>query len=170
MKKISLIAAISKFNFVIGYENDIPWKLPDDLSWFKKKTIKKPIIVGRTTHECIGTLPDRLNIIMTNKRSEKIFEEEKIWVTSREEALLSISEDIKEIMVIGGEKIYKLFFPIADRLYITYVDYFGLGDVFFPFISKNRWRCSYIGDAIRSDHRNSHSYIHKIFDRKEKYL
>src|SRR5699024_6621015 len=62
---ISLIAAMDKNN-VIGYENDMPWSLPNDLRHFKEVTSHHTVVMGRKTYESIGRpLPNRLNIILS---------------------------------------------------------------------------------------------------------
>ena len=50
---ISLIVAIAE-NGTIGINNSLPWHLPDDLAFFKKNTVNKPIIMGRKTYESLG--------------------------------------------------------------------------------------------------------------------
>lgn len=64
---ISLIAALAA-DRIIGMENAMPWDLPADLAWFKRNTLKKPVIMGRLTFESIGRpLPGRLNIVVSSK-------------------------------------------------------------------------------------------------------
>src|SRR5690625_3451929 len=69
-KLISLIAAMDKNN-VIGYKNDMPWSLPNDLKHFKNVTSHSTIIMGRKTYESIGRpLPNRRNIILSRSGYE----------------------------------------------------------------------------------------------------
>ena len=130
--EIILIAAVSK-DKVIGKQGGIPWKIKEDLSFFKEKTLNSPIIMGRATYESIGRpLPNRLNIVMTRsvKNTEGVTE-----VTSVEKAIeaASINRDSSKVYIIGGENIYKEFLPIAHRMIITEVDlYIKDGDTFFP--------------------------------------
>ncbi|KYG91974.1 dihydrofolate reductase [Metasolibacillus sp. FSL H7-0170] len=126
---ISLIVAHDK-NRVIGYENQMPWHLPGELKYFKEMTMGKPIIMGRKTFESIGrALPGRRNIIITRNASYKADNIEV--VTSLDEAL-QLVKDEPEIMIIGGEQIFKLALEVADRLYITEIDYAFAGDTYFP--------------------------------------
>ena len=119
--EIILIAAVSK-DRVIGKQGGIPWKIKEDLSFFKEKTLNSPIIMGRATYNSIGRpLPNRLNIVMTRsvKNTEGVTE-----VTSVEKAIeaASINRDSSKVYIIGGENIYKEFLPIAHRMIITEVD------------------------------------------------
>ncbi len=135
---ISLIAAVSK-NMVIGKDNKMPWHLTEDLQYFKKMTLGKPIIMGRKNHQSIGqTLPKRHNIILT--RSTNYFAEGCTVVYSLEDALDAASTDADEIMIIGGGDIYKLFLPMADKLYITEIDKVIEGDVYFPEFDRDEWQ------------------------------
>ena len=51
--RLSLIAAVAA-NGVIGSENELPWRLPEDLKRFKALTLGNPVIMGRRTFESIG--------------------------------------------------------------------------------------------------------------------
>jgi dihydrofolate reductase len=138
--EIILIAAVSK-DKVIGRQGGIPWKIKEDLSFFKEKTLNSPIIMGRATYESIGQpLPNRLNIVMTRsaKNTEGVTE-----VTSVEKAIevASINRDSSRVYIIGGQNIYKEFLPIAHRMIITEVDlYIKDGDTFFPEWNISEWK------------------------------
>lgn len=138
--EIILIAAVSK-DKVIGKQGGIPWKIKEDLSFFKEKTLNSPIIMGRATYNSIGRpLPNRLNIVMTRsaKNTEGVTE-----VTSVEKAIeaASINRDSSRVYIIGGQNIYKEFLPIAHRMIITEVDlYIKDGDTFFPEWNISEWK------------------------------
>ncbi|HXI87798.1 MAG TPA: dihydrofolate reductase, partial [Parvularculaceae bacterium] len=60
--RVALVVALSR-NGVIGAKGALPWRISDDLKWFKSVTIGKPIVMGRKTFESIGKpLPGRDNI------------------------------------------------------------------------------------------------------------
>ncbi|KLO03139.1 dihydrofolate reductase, partial [Morganella morganii] len=101
---ISLIAALA-MDRVIGMENAMPWTLPEDLAWFKRNTVNKPVIMGRVTYESIGRpLPDRLNIVLSRTPGD---DDRVVWAKSVEEALaIAQKETDGEIMVMGGGKVY----------------------------------------------------------------
>jgi dihydrofolate reductase len=62
---ISLVVAMAR-NQVIGRDNALPWKLPEDLKRFKAVTWGKPVLMGRRTFESIGKpLPGRTNLVLT---------------------------------------------------------------------------------------------------------
>ncbi len=137
---LSIIVAVAK-NGAIGKGNDLPWRLPADLQYFKKVTLGKPVIMGRKTFDSIGKpLPGRLNIVVSRQASWLAEGVES--VTSFEEALkiASNQDNVDEIMLIGGAQLYKAGMPFVDKLYVTEVDIEVDGDAFFPGISPEDWR------------------------------
>ncbi|MDA7589809.1 dihydrofolate reductase [Porticoccaceae bacterium] len=140
--KISLIVAVSR-NGAIGLNNQLPWYLPEDLKYFKSVTMGKPLIMGRKTFDSIGRpLPGRANIVLT--RDPQWTSDGVKVVQSVEQALVAgeiacEAADVDEIMVIGGEQIYRMTIDLADRIYLTQVDTDAEGDAFFPDIDLNNW-------------------------------
>lgn len=126
---ISLIVAHDE-QYVIGYENGMPWYLPGDLQYFKEQTMGKPMIMGRKTFESIGRpLPGRRNIVITRNAT---YQAEGIETVESLEAALTLAGDVPEVMIIGGEQIFRLSMQIADRLYITKINHKFNGDTYFP--------------------------------------
>lgn len=159
---ISLIAAMGR-NRVIGKDNDQPWDLPADWAYFKRKTLGKPCIMGRKTHEAIGKpLPERTNIIITRDRNYKA--EGCVVVHSIDEALRAV-RDAKEIMVIGGAEIYSQFLIHADRLYLTFIDADFEGDAFFPWFNETEW-AEVSSEDHEPDENNPYRYRFVVMERK----
>ena len=137
MSFLSIIVAKSRNN-VIGSEGNLPWHIPEDLKKFKSITMGKPMIMGRSTFESIGkALPGRKNIVMTR---DKEYQADGISVAHNLEEALILCEQASEIMIIGGGEIYKLFFGMVNRLYLTNVEKYIDGDVFFPEIDLSKWK------------------------------
>jgi len=146
---ISLIAAMGR-NRVIGNENSLIWRIPNDMKRFKELTTGKAVIMGRKTFESIGRpLPNRTNIIITGDKNYKA--EGCIVVHSVDESIKKA--DSEEIMIIGGAQIYKQFLPKADRLYLTLIDAESEGDAYFPEFNKNEWK-----ETFREWHDEGHKY------------
>lgn len=164
--KISLIAAISN-NLVIGNNNKIPWNLPEDLKWFKKNTIYKNIIMGRLTWESIRhSLPMRTNIVISRK---EIINKNIIWANSIHNAILSTisskHEKNKEIMIIGGAKIYKQMLFYANKLYLTHVNCDIIGDSYFPKYKKfKNWKTTFKKKCFK-DSNHSYDFVFEILSR-----
>lgn len=139
---ISLIWAQAQ-NRVIGRNNKLPWHLSEDLKYFKRVTMGRPVIMGRKTFESIGRpLPGRTNIIITRNKS---YHSDNVKVVhTLEEAIslcesINIIDDCDEAMVIGGAEIYKQAFAFADRLYLTEVHADVDGDAYFPEFDREQW-------------------------------
>jgi dihydrofolate reductase len=133
---ISLIVAMAQ-NGVIGRDNSLPWRLPEDLKRFRAFTFGKPILMGRKTFESIGQpLAGRTNLVLTRDRSW--FAHGVIVVHSVEEALTQAGSS-DELVAIGGAEIYRLVLPFARRIYLTHVHADVPGDITFPEFDPTQW-------------------------------
>ena len=135
--KISMIAAMTEQR-VIGINNTLPWKLPNDMKWFRQQTMGKPIIMGRKTFESFGAkpLPGRTNIIITRDKNYQATD--SIVVHSIDEALKAAGA-VDEVMIIGGASFYEQMLPKADKLYLTFVFTNVEGDAWFPEFNWDEW-------------------------------
>jgi len=162
--KISIIAAMAD-DRVIGIENRLPWKLPNDMKWFRQQTMGKPIVMGRKTFESFGAkpLPGRTNIIITHDKTYKAAD--CIVVHSIEDAINAAGE-VEEIMIIGGASFYEQMLPKTERLYLTFVHMQVSGDAWFPEWNEDEWReVEHIDHE--ADERNPHAHSFVILDRKD---
>ncbi|BAP58789.1 type 3 dihydrofolate reductase [Candidatus Tachikawaea gelatinosa] len=158
---ISLIAALTK-NYIIGIHNTIPWYIPEDLLWFKRNTINKPIIMGRLTFESIGyPLKNRINIVVSRKKLINF--NEVIWVKSIEEAITLVKHE-EEAIVIGGGLIYDQMLRYANRLYLTHINFETFGDTYFPIYNSKNWKVTF--RKLCSNFKNKNiNYYFEILDR-----
>jgi dihydrofolate reductase len=158
---ISLIVAAAE-NDVIGRDGALPWHLSDDLRRFKALTMGKPIIMGRKTFESIGRpLPGRQNIVIT--RQPAYVADGCEVVTSVDDAITAAGS-AQETMVIGGAEIYRLFLPLAKRIYLTRVGARIAGDTRFPELPRTAWRES-TREEQPADERNDHAFTFVILER-----
>ena len=167
--KLSLVWAMAQ-NRVIGRNNNLPWYLPEDLKYFKRITMGKPIIMGRKTFESIGKpLPGRANIVITRNPDFAI---EGVKVVNSLDAAITLCKSIGEIdgvdeaMVIGGAQIYKLALPSADRLYLTEVHSEVKGDAYFPEFDRSTWKVTAHEDFEASDP-NPYNYSFLVLDKAD---
>lgn len=160
---LSAIVAVSN-NRVIGRDNALPWRLSNDLKWFKKTTMGKPMIMGRKTFDSLpGLLPGRPHIVIT--RDAGFTAEDAIVTRSLDEAIARGREEarqlnVTEVIIIGGAEIYRQSLPLLDRLYLTEVHAELPGDAFFPELVAADWV-----ETFREDHEKSerdefaHSFV-----------
>lgn len=136
---LSIVVAKAKNN-IIGKDNKIIWKLPEDMKHFKELTTGHVIIMGRKTFESLGkVLPNRKHIVFTQNAEFKVNDENVQVVHS----MLEIQEYIQnenENFVIGGAMIYNLLMPYVTKMYVTEIDKEFEGDSFFPRINTEIWK------------------------------
>ena len=129
--KLSAIVAMTSER-IIGKDNDLPWRLPEDLKMFKRTTSGHPVVMGRKTWDSLGKykpLPGRQNIVITRDRN---------WSESGAEVIYGVDElkdlelENEHVYVIGGAEIYKLFLPHLDELIVSHVYASHDGDTYFP--------------------------------------
>lgn len=135
--KIVAVVAINLLNY-IGKDNELMWKLPNDLRHFKETTMGKPVIMGRKTFESIGKpLPGRVNIVVSKTMG---ITSGVTVVSSLKQAFnyASYSES-DEVCIIGGGEIYRDTFTLVDKLELTVVKSSQQGDTVFPEINHDEW-------------------------------
>jgi len=165
--KISIVVAAAS-NRVIGNDGGLIWRMSDDLRYFKRVTIGKPVLMGRKTFESIGKpLIGRTNVVISRTASAidgvSIANSFKEGVALASDAAKATHAD--EICVIGGGEIYEQTMPIAGRIFYTKIDVVVPGDVVFPKIDSGDWVGAVTG-SIKSSERNEYDARHLIFDRK----
>jgi dihydrofolate reductase len=161
-KNISIIVAIAQ-NFAIGKNNELLFHLPSDLKRFKQITTGHAVIMGRNTFLSLpkGALPNRRNIVISDDRAE-IFEGCEM-VFSIEEAI-DVVKNETEAFVIGGGMIYRQFYPVAGKLYLTLVHQDFDADVFFPEVVYSEWEELFREDLF--DENNGFNYSNLNLKRK----
>lgn len=157
---ISLIAAVAH-NQVLGRDNRLLWRLPDDLRHFKKMTQGKPIVMGRKTFESIGRpLPGRDNRIVSRQSDIHV---KGCRVFSSLQDALYIGEE-PEVVVIGGGQVYAEALPVAHRIYLTEVDVSVEGDTWFPVIDSNQWK-EISRESHAADENHDYRFIFRVLER-----
>lgn len=160
--RISLIVAFDK-NRVIGKDNDIPWRIPNDWEYVKKTTKGHPIVLGRKNLESIGrALPERRNIILTR---DKEFSFKGCEIAHSFDDVLKLCENEDEIFIFGGEQIYDMFLPFVEKMYITKIHHEFEGDTFFPVVNFDEWKEVYV-ERGRKDKKNPYNYFFHVYERK----
>jgi dihydrofolate reductase len=159
---VTLIVAVAD-NGVIGRDNALPWHLPEDLKRFKRITMGKPIVMGRKTFESIGRpLPGRLNIVMTRGTD---FRREGVTVAHDVNGALRAAGAAKEVMVIGGSDLFRLFLPHATRAQITRVHGDVTGDVYWSALNPAEWRVAQC-EEFAADERHEYPMTFESWERR----
>jgi len=146
---INMIAAVSR-NGIIGQNNSIPFHYPEDLRYFKEKTLNSTVIMGRKTYESVGKpLPKRNNVII----SSKIYSEVMSYPTLKN-ALVNINDLDDNIWLIGGSLIYEEGMLYCDKILLTITPDIITGDnlIKFPWINPTQFSItsvSSLGDVLQ---------------------
>lgn len=161
---LSIIVAVAENN-VIGKDNSLIWKLPNDLKRFKEITTGHTIIMGRKTFESLGrVLPNRKHVILTrNMEFESI--DENIEIVRGVEELQKYIDSPEECFVIGGAIVYELLMPFVNKIYLTKINEEFKGDAFFPDINYNEWNEISREKGIKDD-KNNYDYEYITLIRK----
>ncbi|MDI6400445.1 dihydrofolate reductase [Balneolaceae bacterium ANBcel3] len=127
---ISMIAAHDP-HLVIGKDGSLPWNIPEDLKHFKARTMGHPILMGRGVFDELNRkpLPGRMNLVLSRSISHP---DVSVFSTAEDAMEFLRSKNIEKVYIIGGEQIYKLFYPHCNRLEITEIHTSYKGDTFFP--------------------------------------
>ena len=163
--KLSIVVAMSE-NRVIGRRSAIPWRLRDDQRAVKQLTMGHCLIMGRKTWDSIGrALPGRTSIVITRDGAFRVHSKDVVVVHDFDAAVAAANaRGDDEAFVFGGEAIYALALPRADRLYLTRVHAQVEGDVFFPELDGRGWK---LVEAIHheADEHNEHPFTRERWER-----
>jgi dihydrofolate reductase len=166
---ISHIVAVGENN-EIGKQNELLWRLPNDMKFFKNTTWGMPVIMGRKTYESIAgdPLPGRTNIIITSNENYNPKSDKAIVVKDFERAIEKAKEtDCKEAFVAGGGEIYKLTLPHTNRIYLTRVhNVFPDADVFYPEIRNGGWKKVSLLE-FKADEKHAFDYSFEVWEKVE---
>lgn len=139
----TLIAARAA-NGIIGQNGTLPWRIPADMRFFRRMTEGKPVLMGRKTFESIGRpLPKRHNIVITSDpdfRPDGVSVAPDLASASQLARQAAAAMRCGEVMVIGGESVYRALLPQAGRLCLTEVETDVEGDVRFPEFDRGDWQ------------------------------
>jgi dihydrofolate reductase len=159
---VSLIVALSD-NGVIGRDNALPWRLPEDLRRFKAATLGKPILMGRRTFESIGhALPGRANLVLTR---EADWHAPGVLTVHSVPAALAAARAAPELVVIGGAQVYRLVMPLAQRIYLTQVHAALAGDTYFEDFDPAQW-VEVAREERPADERHAYPLTFKTLERR----
>lgn len=159
-----MIVARSK-NGVIGVDNRIPWRLRDDMRFFRETTTGNTVVMGRKTFESLGKpLPNRRNVVITR---DKRFDADGVDVVHSPEEALALPRKVRDgdLFVIGGQQIYEALLPYTDMVYVTEVQAVVDGDAFFPELGGG-WDITEI-DRHGADQHNDYPFVIYLARRRQ---
>ena len=164
---LSFIVAVSENN-AIGRHNTLPWHLPEDMKFFKRTTMGKPVIMGRKTFESLGSpLPGRLNIVLSGNKDMALPAGVLLYddINAAIERLQNETAD--EGFIIGGGKVFETTMSLVDRMYVTRVHaHIPDADAFFPNIDHTHWKLVW-EEKHPPDEQHKYAYTFQKYERVE---
>jgi dihydrofolate reductase len=155
---------------VIGKNNELPWHIPSDLKRFKELTTRKRVIMGR---KCWESIPEKFRPL--RNRNNIVISRDYTYVADGAFVLSDLNQFIIEYVdssfnygpiedfVIGGAEIYKQFFPIAKKLYLTEVLGEVEGDTYLEGFNPEEWNLTNMSEVLEE---NGFKFIFKEYVKK----
>lgn len=141
---LSHVVAVSENN-AIGVKNDLPWSIPEDLKFFKEKTLNSVMIMGRKTYESIGRpLPKRTTIVVSKASNQADYPAGVLVAASIAEAIelarpIADKNKQEEVFIVGGGEIYRQSLEQVDKVYLTRVHTKVEADAYYPELSPDQF-------------------------------
>ena len=164
LDNLSIIVAVAENN-AIGLNNQLLYRLPNDLKRFKALTTGHTIIMGRKTFESLpkGALPNRRNIVLS--RQEGLHYENAECYRSLEDALMQC-DYTEDVYIIGGGELYRQTIGLVKRIHLTVVhDTPADADAFFPELNREEWTET-LREAHLADEKHAQAYTFIDYIRK----
>lgn len=135
---MNAIVAVDE-NWGIGKNGDLLFHIPEDMKYFKEKTLHKVVVMGRNTFESLPKrepLPYRTNVILTSDVDYHV--DDAVIVHSEQELLGYLKQyDSEDIFIIGGGTVYSMMLPYCDTVLVTKVNAACAADVYFPDLDEH---------------------------------
>jgi dihydrofolate reductase len=160
----SLIVAVAE-DGAIGQNNSLPWHLPDDLKFFKRTTLGKPVLMGRKTFQSLGKpLPGRLNVVLSSDIALQVPDGVLLFQDVATALLHIENTGAEEVFIIGGGNIFNQTIQNADKLYITKVHTtIPDADTFFAPIDHTHWKLVW-EEPHTSDEKHLFSFTFQLYE------
>lgn len=169
MENLSLIAAIGKNN-ELGLNNELIWKIKEDLIFYRNYTLYQNIIMGRKTFESMpsAALQKRNVFVLTSKKLDEHYDVN--CYSNIEDLLEYIQNTERNFIVVGGAQIYEAFLPYVDTMYLTEINEDSKADTFFPEIDIHDWEIETIFEHNNIDYLDDNyiSYVRNRYSRRRR--
>ncbi|CAI8342017.1 MAG: hypothetical protein CNE98_06685 [Bacteroidetes bacterium MED-G17] len=163
---ISIIVAMAK-NRAIGKNNDLPWRIKDDMKIFRQTTLNHVVMMGRKSMESMGNRPlkHRTNLVITRSNT---YNPEGVIICNSFESAISLAKDLdeKELFVLGGGEVYAQLIDKCNKMYISHIQTDIVdADVYFPEVDWSKWE-QISRESFEQNERNEFPFDFTIYERK----
>lgn len=166
MTEVTLIAGVAS-DGAIGRNNELLWRLPEDMAHFKALTLGHPVIMGRKTWDSLPErfrpLPGRRNIVLSRQAGLSLSGAE---VHVGLDGALQACSEAPQVFIIGGSQVYAAALPLADSLELTEVEAdYADADAHFPV-----WDRQVFNEVSRERHANAAGLVFHFvrYERQDK--
>lgn len=164
---LSFVVAVADDN-AIGRNNALPWHMPNDLKFFKRTTMGKPVIMGRKTYDSMGKpLPGRLNVVLSGQKDLQLPGGVLLFNDIKDAIAHLEGQKVEEACIIGGGRIFMETMPIADKMYISRIHTtVPDADVFFTDVDHTHWKLTW-SEEHKADEKNPFDHTFELYERIE---
>ena len=161
--QISQIVAVAQ-NGAIGKDNDLIWRLPADLKFFKNTTTGHHMLLGRKNYDSIGRpLPNRVSLIIS-RNTDYVAEGAEVFSSIEDAIQFAKDEGESELFIVGGAQIYEQTMDLTTRIYYTEVHESFDGDCFYDRPDEKYWK-EISREDHQSDEKNPYDYSFVVYER-----
>ncbi|MBR0188899.1 MAG: dihydrofolate reductase [Clostridia bacterium] len=162
------IVAVDK-KWGIGKKNDLLFSLPEDMKYFREKTLNKVVVMGSNTLKSFPNgkpLKNRTNIVLFPEGEKR----DDCTVVG---SLAELSKELKkypadDVFIIGGAMFYKTMLPFCSEVLVTKVDADGGAEVFYENLDeKKEWKCVSVSEPVETNGYTIRFTVYKNSDVKE---
>lgn len=158
---------------LIGVNGKLPWSLPAELRHFKQITMGQIILMGRKTFDGMNqrTLPGRTTVVLTHDKTYQVADKSVLIFHSPEDVLAwyqaqSVA-NAKDLYIIGGAEIFKVFSHHLERVYRTIVQGVFEGDTYFPDVIDYTKFSEPSIKTYHADEANQYAFTVKNYEKKK---
>ena len=162
------IVAVDK-KWGIGKKNDLLFTLPEDMQYFREKTLNKVVVMGSNTLKSFPNgkpLKNRTNIVLFPGGEKR---DDCIVVDSLDELKAELKKyPADDVFIIGGAMFYKTMLPYCSEVLVTKVNADGGAEVFYENLDELvNWKCVSESQPILTNGHEIRFTVYKNSDIKE---
>ncbi|MBV0923357.1 dihydrofolate reductase [Halomicroarcula limicola] len=135
MPELTLIAGVARTG-AIGDGETIPWYYEEDETQYKERVADHPVVVGRRTHEGMSRIRGTHPVVVT-RNPDRYDEEGVTYVSTVADAVDAVAARDERGYVIGGQSVYSMFLPYADRALVSELPEYEVGSRVFPYLGTD---------------------------------
>ena len=131
-----VIGAMSR-DRVIGRGAGMPWDVPEEYDQFLRLTAGQTVILGRRSYEIFGAGLTAAHVVVVSRSAGRLAG--AVVAPSVPAALDAAAALGGTVFSAGGASVYAATVPLADAMYLSYIEGHFTGDAYFPAFDAREW-------------------------------